>query len=74
MKSNEKLFQQFPEVSTQEWEAVIMKDLKGADYSKRLIWQTDEGFNVRPYYRAEDLVDISYLDALPNEFPSTRGS
>lgn len=73
MKSNEKLFQQFPEVSTQEWEAVIMKDLKGADYSKKLIWQTDEGFNVRPYYRAEDLVDISYLDALPNEFPYTRG-
>jgi methylmalonyl-CoA mutase len=73
MKSNEKLFQQFPEVSTQEWEAVIMKDLKGADYTKKLIWQTDEGFNVRPYYRAEDLVDISYLDTLPNEFPYTRG-
>ena len=37
MKSNEKLFQQFPEVSTQKWEAVIMKDLKGADYTKKLI-------------------------------------
>ncbi|MDX9891947.1 MAG: methylmalonyl-CoA mutase family protein [Bacteroidales bacterium] len=71
--NNEKLFQQFPEVSTQEWEAVIMKDLKGADYNKKLVWHTDEGFDVRPYYRAEDLLNISYLDSLPNEFPYTRG-
>ncbi|HPE40182.1 MAG TPA: methylmalonyl-CoA mutase family protein [Bacteroidales bacterium] len=71
--NNEKLFQQFPEVSTQEWEEVIMKDLKGADYNKKLVWHTDEGFDVRPYYRAEDLLNISYLDSLPNEFPYTRG-
>ena len=71
--NNEKLFQQFPEISTQEWEGVIMKDLKGADYNKKLVWHTDEGFDVRPYYRAEDLSPISYLDSLPNEFPYTRG-
>lgn len=73
MNNDNKMFQQFPEVSTQEWEAEIIKGLKGADYDKKLIWRTDEGFNVRPYYRAEDLADISYLDALPNEFPYTRG-
>ncbi|MBP1672868.1 MAG: methylmalonyl-CoA mutase [Bacteroidetes bacterium] len=71
--SNQNLFQQFPEVSTQEWEGVILKDLKGADYNKKLVWHTDEGFDVRPYYRAEDLLNISYLDSLPNEFPYTRG-
>ncbi len=71
--SNQNLFQQFPEVSTQEWEGLIMKDLKGADYNKKLVWHTDEGFDVRPYYRAEDLLNISYLDSLPNEFPYTRG-
>lgn len=71
--NSEKLFQQFPEISTQEWEATIMKDLKGADYNKKLVWHTDEGFDVRPYYRAEDLLNISYLDSLPNEFPYTRG-
>lgn len=70
----EKLFGEFAPISTQEWEEIIQKDLKGADYDKKLVWRTDEGFNVRPYYRAEDLVNIDYLNALPNEFPYTRGA
>ena len=45
----------FPPVSTAEWEAQIAKDLKGADYEKRLVWKTDEGIAVRPYYRAEHI-------------------
>ena len=53
--TEEKLFSQFPPVSTEQWEAVITADLKGADYQKKLVWRTTEGFNVRPYYRAEDL-------------------
>jgi len=73
MANSKKLFEAFPEISTQEWEAVIEKDLKGADYSKRLIWRTEEGFEVRPYYRAEDIQDISYIDSLPDQFPYTRG-
>ncbi len=43
----------FPPVSTVEWETQIATDLKGADYQKRLVWKTDEGIAVRPYYRAE---------------------
>lgn len=71
--SNEQLFNEFSPVSTEAWEAVINKDLKGADYEKRLLWRTEEGFNVRPYYRAEDLQNIDYLNNLPNTFPYTRG-
>jgi len=67
------LFQEFPPVTTEQWEEVIIKDLKGADYQKKLVWRTDEGFQVRPYYRAEDLDNLDYLDALPNQFPYTRG-
>ncbi len=70
---SKKLFEEFPSISTQQWEEVIVKDLKGADYEKRLVWKTDEGFAVQPYYRAEDLENIAYLDTLPNEFPYTRG-
>ena len=55
MSVENKLFQEFPPVSTEQWEEVILKDLKGADYQKKLVWRTDEGFSVRPYYRAEDL-------------------
>lgn len=72
--NDEKLFSEFPPVTTEQWEEVIVKDLKGADYQKKLIWRTDEGFNVRPYYRAEDLKDLDYLDTMPDQFPYTRGT
>jgi methylmalonyl-CoA mutase len=62
----------FPPVSTEAWEEKIHKDLKGADYNKKLIWKTLEGFQVRPYYRAEDLGKIKHLEALPGEFPFVR--
>ena len=45
----------FAPVSTAEWEAAIAKDLKGADYEKQLVWRTDEGIDVQPYYRREHL-------------------
>jgi len=48
-----RLLEEFPPVPTTAWEETIAKDLKGADYEKRLVWKTDEGIAVRPYYRAE---------------------
>ena len=68
-----KLFSEFPPVSTEKWEEVINKDLKGADYEKKLVWKTIEGFNVKPYYRAEDLENLEYLDSNPSQVPFTRG-
>jgi len=70
---HKKLFTEFPPVSTKEWDDVIQADLKGADYEKKLIWKTSEGFKVKPYYRSEDLNNIDFLDALPDEFPFIRG-
>ena len=69
-----KLLQEFPPVSTAQWEEVIRKDLKGADYEKRLVWQTDEGIRVKPYYRSEDLKELEYLEGAPGVFPYTRGN
>ncbi|MBU0487110.1 MAG: acyl-CoA mutase large subunit family protein [Bacteroidetes bacterium] len=68
-----RLFNEFPPVSTQTWEEVIRQDLKGADYEKKLVWKTPEGFPVQPYYRAEDLAGIRYLDVAPGKFPFVRG-
>jgi methylmalonyl-CoA mutase len=51
--SLESLLEEFPPVSTETWESTIRADLKGADYDKRLVWKTEEGVAVRPYYRAE---------------------
>ncbi|MDR0420175.1 MAG: methylmalonyl-CoA mutase family protein [Prevotellaceae bacterium] len=70
----EKLFTEFPEVSTKTWEEVIIKDLKGADYEKKLVWRTMEGFNVRPYYRSEDLKNLKHVSYAPGQFPFVRGT
>ncbi len=69
-----KLFAEFPPVSTEQWEAVITTDLKGADYERKLVWRTAEGFNVRPYYRAENLEGIDFLGTEAGEFPYVRGT
>lgn len=71
--TREKLFTEFPEVSTEQWEAAITTDLKGADYERKLVWRTDEGFNVRPYYRAENLEGIEFLGTRSGEYPYVRG-
>jgi methylmalonyl-CoA mutase len=64
---------EFPPVATEAWEQAIREDLKGADYSDKLIWRSPEGLNVKPYYRAEDLAGID-LNVAPGEFPYVRGN
>lgn len=73
-ESNEKLFTEFPPVSTQEWMDKVTADLKGADFQKKLVWRTNEGFNVKPMYRSEDIKDLKTTDSLPGEFPYVRGT
>ncbi|WP_300728854.1 methylmalonyl-CoA mutase small subunit [uncultured Bacteroides sp.] len=72
--SKEKLFSDFPPVSTQEWMDKIMVDLKGADYEKKLVWRTNEGFKVKPFYRQEDLEGLKTTEGLPGQFPFIRGN
>ena len=72
--SNKKLFSEFPPVTTAQWEEQIAVDLKGADYEKKLVWRTNEGFPVRPYYNGDNLVGLEYLNVLPGEFPYVRGN
>lgn len=64
----------FPPVSREAWETAIRNDLKGADYDKKLVWRSDEGIAVRPYYRREDIFGLKdVLAAPPGEFPFVRG-
>ena len=74
MANKEKLFTEFTAPTTQEWLDKIQVDLKGADFQKRLVWRTNEGFNVQPFYRREDLAKLKTPDALPGEFPFVRGN
>ncbi|UKK51974.1 methylmalonyl-CoA mutase small subunit [Prevotella sp. E13-17] len=70
----EKLFTEFTAPTTQEWLDKIEVDLKGADFQKRLVWRTNEGFSVQPFYRREDLKDLKAVNSLPGEFPFVRGN
>ncbi len=68
------LLDEFPPVPREQWERVIHNDLKGESDSRRLLWRTEDGLTVRPYYRREDLENVSGLQLAPGEFPFTRGA
>nr|WP_311470630.1 methylmalonyl-CoA mutase small subunit [uncultured Porphyromonas sp.] len=70
----ERLLSEFPAISTQEWKDKIVADLKGADFDRKLVWRTNEGFNVNPYYRREDLEGLSTPNVMPGEYPYVRST
>ena len=72
--NKEKLFSDFTAPSAQEWREKIEVDLKGADYQKKMVWRTNEGFSVEPFYRKEDVDQLATVNALPGEFPYVRGN
>ena len=53
---------EFPPVTTEQWDEVVLKDLKGSAPKTKL------------YYRAQDLQGLEYLNSTPGEFPYTRGT
>ena len=69
----ERLFKEFQPVTSEDWKNKIIEDLKGADYDKKMIWKTSEGFCVNPFYRKEDL-PAGCTDEQPGKFPYTRGN
>jgi len=70
----ENLLTEFPPVSTAAWEQAIANDLKDDDQFEKLIWRSPEGIEVKPYYRAEDLAGLKFMDAAPGDFPYVRGT
>jgi methylmalonyl-CoA mutase len=74
MMPAERLLDEFPAVTTADWEAAIARDLKGADYKKKLVWQTEEGLSGNPYFQAADLNGLAILHEVPGEFPFSRGA
>ena len=48
------LFNEFQEVTPRAWKNKIQADLKGADYNETLLWKTNEGITVKPFYTKED--------------------
>lgn len=51
---SKQLFKDFPEVTSKQWKQKIQVDLKGADYNDTLIWHTNEGIDVKPFYHSDE--------------------
>ena len=51
------LFSDFQEVSAKQWKQKIQYDLKGADYNQTLVWKSNDGVSVKPFYHPDETVD-----------------
>lgn len=59
-------FSEFPPTSRDLWMEKVMEDLRGADFSRKLVWKTQEGFEVDPFYTREDGEKLDYLNYFHN--------
>lgn len=48
------LFDEFEEVSAKQWKQKIQFDLKGADYNEKMIWNSQDGVDVKPFYHPDE--------------------
>jgi len=54
------LFSEFDLVSAKQWKQKIQADLKGADYNETLLWKTDEGITVKPFYHLDNVEQLNF--------------
>jgi len=57
----EPLFNEFQDVSSKQWKQLIQFDLKGEDYNETLIWKTNEGINVKPFYHPDEFKSFAQI-------------
>ncbi|NME72705.1 methylmalonyl-CoA mutase family protein, partial [Flammeovirga aprica] len=70
----EKLFSDFEPISKETWKEKVITDLKGADFDKKLVWKTENGMTIPPYFTSEDRENKSeLLDGLKDILTSAEG-
>ena len=48
------LFDEFDKTTPTAWKQKIQVDLNGEDYNESLLWKTNEGIVIKPFYTSED--------------------
>ena len=56
---------EFNEITSAAWKQKIQVDLKGLDYNDTLLWQTNEGFSVKPFYHLDENIPASNVKSNP---------
>ena len=59
-----KLFSEFPDITTEAWEEKIKSDLRDSEAYQKLIRGSEEGIDIKPFYRTEDIEAIGYLQRI----------
>jgi methylmalonyl-CoA mutase len=53
-----RLGDEFPPVPAAEWEAQALRDLGEQAFETRLLWRTDDGLTVKPFFTRDDLAGL----------------
>ncbi|UYW00315.1 methylmalonyl-CoA mutase subunit beta [Flavobacterium agricola] len=69
---DQKLFSDFEPVLSKQWKNLIQYDLKGADYNETLLWETPEGFKVKPFYHHDEFGTALTPNTKVTEFRITQ--
>jgi len=62
------IFDEFSSVTAKQWKQQIQVDLKGADYNKALIWKSEEGIDVKPFYHEEETLNTYTIPGQPTSW------
>lgn len=62
------LFSEFDTVSAKAFKQKIQYDLKGADYNETLVWNTEEGIDIKPFYSSEDIIENTPVPGHPDDW------
>ena len=55
------LFKEFAAVDAKQWKAQVQAELKGEDFAQTLVFDTQEGFQVKPMYTHDDVENSEFL-------------
>jgi len=71
---SDRLLEEFPAASYDDWRKIVDTELKGAPFEKRMFSSTYEGITLKPIYRSEDVAHLPHLRSFPGQAPFVRGS
>ena len=63
-----KLFTHFDPVSSKAYKQKIQFDLKGASYNDTLIWHSNEGIDIKPFYHRDETEHFPEVPGIPTKW------
>lgn len=61
---DQNLFSDFKGISKDAWIEKIRSDLNDPGAMERLVWKSEEGLNLDPFYRSEDIESLEHIENL----------